>query len=238
MSEGNGVHAPYITPQSDKPSQSAPAERPVSINGKTLCSSWPSLQNSQGRGSVLQRLMEHHPRPETLRDSTAPFWAEHQPIWPSTLASHPPHRRPGWGKNEGPVSSSLPQVAAWQPLSCVCRDCGISMRSHALPHKRLTGPRPHPLGHNQTQPKGLSLTSLVHLVWFPLLKKRPFSQFSLRFKHSFFPLARRLLHDLMLYTIAEHICHRHDSISVKQNGIQIRALAPSGWATLGTFPTF
>lgn len=154
--------------------------------------------------------------PAAVPPGTTPSWDAAEfylrllPEQSSTLASAlppTPHLRPGLGTMSALCLAVHPE---WLPAGtgivaapCASPEVG---RPQATPHQDL--------GLNQTQPKGLRITSPAHLVWFPLLKKGPFSEFSLPIKHSFAP-SRRPCHAIMLHRTAEHIQRPHSGTSVE-----------------------
>lgn len=97
----------------------------------------------------------------------------------------------------------LPAVTGIVAAPCTSPEDG---RPQATPHQDL--------GLNQTQPEGLCITSPAHLVWFPLLKKGPFSLFSLPIKHSL-ASSRRPCHDIILQRTAEHTQRLHSGTNVQ-----------------------
>ena len=115
------------------------------------------------------------------------------------LAPHPPHLLPRRMSTLFPEASSK-----WLPDSPLGGLYSQKRQAQVTPHQEL--------GLNWAQPKGLWITSLVCLVWFPLLKKRPFCLFSLPLNHNF-PSIRRLWHarHVMLYTLPES--HHHSIMS-------------------------
>lgn len=173
------------------------------INGGTLLIMATILTKARGRGSVAV--------PPGLHTG---FYRILQllPGQSITLTLHPslpPTPPQAWLREKWvPCFQRLPWVAAWQPLSGIYSLWWPGLWHLHAPSPPVAG-RPHQeMGLNQTHTKGFRITSLVHLVWFLLLKKRPFSEVSLPSKHSF-PSTRRRLYTITLGTMAGHICHQH-----------------------------
>lgn len=135
-----------------------------------------SFSESQG-GAVWQCLIEHHLHPWSTQ--LLPGQNTTLVLRPS-LPPIPPHV---WlSRRMSPLFSAaypkwLPDSPSPAATASDDKDCGLSThppeagRPQATPHQKL--------GLDQAQPKGLRITSLLRLVWFPLLKKRPFREFSL-----------------------------------------------------------
>lgn len=203
MAEGNGLRLPFITPPSDKHSQWAPLGH---LRRHTWQKTVLILPRSQKHEGQCCSASWDHPHPGMLQNSTYGSFLSRAPRLPLPCRP-PPHLRPGLGTMSALCLAVHPE---WLPAGT-----GIVAAPGASPEVGRPQATPHQdLGLNQTQPKGLRITSPAHLVWFPLLKKGPFSAFSLPIKHSFAP-SRRPCHAIMLHRTAEHIQRPHSGTSVK-----------------------
>lgn len=151
-------------------------------------------------------------------DSMAPSWAELHPCpppWPPTL--------PTSGLAEGRMSPLfLAAYPEWLPVMTGTVASPCTSPEAGRPQATLP------------QELGLNITSPVHLMWFPLLKKGPFSQCGLPLKHSV-PSTRRRLHAVTLRSQA----HSTGILASGPNTTVLRAEPqhlPASWAALGKCP--
>lgn len=113
------------------------------------------------------------------------------PLWSSTLASCPPRLLPGWGEEWAPCSQQLTLSAACWPLFGIYSQWWQGLW-HLHSPKGWEGHIPSGAESQLSPtPRVALVTSLICLMWFPLLKKSPLSQFSLPAEHGF-PSTRRL----------------------------------------------
>lgn len=176
MTEGNGLRVPFVTPQSDKHSQWPPLGQHLRRHP------WKSAEltlavflRKARRGSVAvsQRTIL------ILGFCRIPLLLPGQGSTLALRPSLPPTPPQAWLREEWApcfYQLTLSGCLWWQEL----------WHLHAPPQRSVGRPQAithQELGLDQMQPKSLSLTSPGHLVWFHLLKKRPFSQFGLTLKH-------------------------------------------------------